>query len=93
MDTGRIKIKDVDPQKAYETAEYVKNGGEISCGHDIPENLKDGEVFYCKRCGQFLAVITALPWISKHVHDWGTVYNQNHIDGRWYLPVPARITT
>lgn len=92
MNTGTIKIKGVIPQKAFETAKYIESGGRIGCGHEIPKDLQDGDVFYCTRCGQFLAVIKALPWITKSIYDWGTVYGENHCDGRWYIPVPARIT-
>jgi len=90
--TGTAKIKCNDLKKAYETGEFTKNGGSIGCGHDIPKNLDYGDVFYCERCGQFLSVIKALPWVCKNIFDSGTKYEENHIAGKWYIPVEARIT-
>lgn len=90
--SGTTKLPGTVPQRAYERAEFAKDGGITHCGHDVPENVELGHVFYCPRCSQFLALVDALPWLIKNKWDRQVTYEENHIKCKLFVVVDARIT-
>jgi hypothetical protein len=79
---------------------YKAKGGSISCGHDKwvwnqLKTAKGGEMFLCNMCGQYLAVLLGLPWVSQRRIGYSNKRyppETNHLDGKWLHPVEARIS-
>jgi hypothetical protein len=84
-------------KEAIERQKYKDKGGKISCGHDFwDKDVELGEVVFCNRCKQFFARIACLPWLTRNKYSFDKNaeyhYGTNHLEGKWFTPIEARVT-
>lgn len=89
-------------ERAHDMNERHKGNSPIPCcGHDWWEQMKTaefGDVIMCNMCHVYYAKIKHLPWIVEekgYGESWNPKpkgYHTHHLNGAWFVPIPARVT-